>query len=79
MGRSIGRAIALCSGLTYTVGARSGRDTGFRSPARYLWAMLLARLFEIFPLTCPHCGGEVRILAFITEARPVQSVVHRLG
>ena len=29
--------------LMTPVGARSGRDTGFRSPARYLWAMLLAR------------------------------------
>jgi len=27
--------------------------TGFRSPARYLWALLLARLFETFPLLCP--------------------------
>ena len=26
-----------------------------RSPARYLWAMLLARLFESLPLTCPNC------------------------
>jgi hypothetical protein len=24
-----------------------------RSTARYLWVMLLARLFDAFPLTCP--------------------------
>jgi len=29
-----------------------------------LWAMLLARVFELLPLQCPHCGGEVRIIAF---------------
>gem|GEM_PF-5973756 len=42
-------------------------DTIQRSPARDLWAMLLARLFDAFPLTCPHCGAEMRIVAFITE------------
>ena len=26
-----------------------------RSPAHYLWAMLLARIFEAFPLVCPCC------------------------
>ena len=29
-----------------------------RSPARYLWVMLLARLFESMPLTCPCCITE---------------------
>ncbi len=31
----------------------------FPYPARYLWAALLARIFEIFPMTCTHCGGEI--------------------
>ena len=30
-----------------------GPDALSRSPARYLWATLIARRFEIFPLTCP--------------------------
>ncbi|MFO1403214.1 MAG: transposase [Azonexus sp.] len=25
--------------------------------ARVVWSMLLARLYEVFPLTCPKCGG----------------------
>lgn len=36
--------------------------------ARYLWAMLLARIYEAFPLTCPRGGAETRIIAFITCA-----------
>ncbi len=39
-----------------------------RSPARYTWAMRLARLYELLPLTCPIRGAERRIIAFITEA-----------
>ena len=49
--------------------------TGFRSPARYLWAMLLARLLVSFLLVCPHCGAEMRIIAFITEAIGVTEAI----
>ena len=34
--------------------------------------MLLARLFESLPLVCPNCGADMRIVAFLTEAAPVQ-------
>uniref|UniRef100_UPI0002D9D72B IS91 family transposase n=1 Tax=Thiorhodovibrio frisius TaxID=631362 RepID=UPI0002D9D72B len=50
-----------------------------RSPARYLWAMLLARLFESMPLTCPICGADMRIIAFITEAVPVEQILAHIG
>lgn len=36
--------------------------------ARYAWALLLVRIDEIFPLLCPNCGAELRIIAFICEA-----------
>jgi hypothetical protein len=50
-----------------------------RSPARYLWAMLLARIYEAFPLSCPTCGTEMRIVAFITEASTVQRILNCLS
>jgi hypothetical protein len=54
-------------------------ETPLRSPARYLWAMLLARSYEAFPLSCPTCGTEMRILAFITEASTVQRILNPIG
>ena len=51
----------------------------YRSPARYLWAMLLARIYEVFPLTCPECGAEMRIIAFVTETAPVQRILGHIG
>jgi Putative transposase len=39
-----------------------------RAVSRYLWAMLLARIYEAFPLSCPICHAEMRIIAFINEA-----------
>jgi hypothetical protein len=47
--------------------------------ARYAWALLLARIYEVFPLTCPRCGGEMRIIAFITEAVVVRDILAHLG
>ena len=37
--------------------------------------MLLARLFQSSPLTCPYCGAEMRIVAFITKAGALLSRV----
>jgi len=54
-------------------------ETPHRSPARYLWAMLLARIYEVLPLTCPQCGTEMRIVAFITEAVPVPRILRHIG
>ena len=36
-----------------------------RRAARYAWALLLARIDEVFPLLRPRCGGEMRIISFL--------------
>jgi len=54
-------------------------DTIRRSPARYLWAMRLARLYEALPLSCPVGGAERRIIAFITEAVAGRAILEHLG
>jgi hypothetical protein len=38
--------------------------------------MLLARIDEAFPLTCPQCGTGTRIVASVTEAAPVQRILN---
>ena len=50
-----------------------------RAAARSRWARLLARIYEVFPLTCAGCGGDMRILAFITAAQPVDAILTHLG
>ena len=66
---------ALASGFDET----DAPDPVSRSPARYLWATLIARLFEIFPLTCPHCGAEMKIIAFVTETPSVRAILAHIG
>ena len=29
------------------------------------WAMLLARIYDVFPLVCAQCGGSMRVLSFL--------------
>ncbi len=47
--------------------------------ARYVWATLLARIYEVFPLTCPQCGGTMRIIAFIDDPTEVKKILTHLG
>ena len=50
-----------------------------RRAARYAWALLLARIYEVFPLRCTHCGGAMRIIAFITDASMRRDILAHLG
>ncbi len=48
-----------------------------RSPVHYLWAVLIARIYEVFPLLCPICGGQMRLIAFITEGAQIRQLLDR--
>jgi hypothetical protein len=41
--------------------------------------MQLARLDEAFPLTCPQCGADMRIIAFIAEAVDGRTILEPIG
>ncbi len=49
------------------------------SPSHYLWAALIARIYEVFPLICPNCGGQMRIIAFITFSADIQKILEHIG
>jgi hypothetical protein len=43
------------------------------------WAKLMARVREAFPLQCPACGGDIQLIAFITEPGPIRMILSHLG
>jgi hypothetical protein len=45
----------------------------------YLWAMLIARIYEALPLLCPRCNQPMKIIAFITEPSSVSRILRHLG
>jgi hypothetical protein len=49
------------------------------SPHRSTWAELLRRVFAIDVLTCPHCGGTRRLIAFLTDPPVVRKILAHLG
>ena len=40
---------------------------------------LMARVGQEFPLECPNCGGDIRLIAFITEPGPIRKILTHLG
>jgi len=54
--------------------ARRSHDT-----SRIAWAKLMAKIAEDFPLACPACGGDIRLVAFITEPAPIRKILLHLG
>lgn len=50
-----------------------------QSKAHYLWAVLIARIYEVFPLLCPKCGGQMRLIAFVTEGTQIRKILDHIG
>ena len=56
-----------------------------KRPAHYLWAVLIARIYEVFgktpsqPLLCPICGAQMRIIAFITHSADIRQILDHIG
>ena len=52
------------------------------NPARFRplsWRECIKKVWEIDPLACPKCGGEMKIISFITEAVIIRRVLEHLG
>jgi hypothetical protein len=47
--------------------------------SRIAWAKLMARVGEEFSLECPNCGGDIRLIAFITEPGPIRKILAHLS
>ena len=54
-------------------------EAGSHDTSRIAWAKLIARVGEKFPLECPNCGGDIRLIAFITEPGPIRKILTHLG
>ena len=50
-----------------------------RRRASLHWARLLARIYEIRPLTGPRCQGEMRLIAFLTDPAAIRMILAHLG
>jgi hypothetical protein len=49
-----------------------------KAALRRRWANLIRRVFEVDPLVCDRCGGQLRVVAFITEPRVITRILEHL-
>jgi uncharacterized protein (UPF0212 family) len=39
---------------------------------------MIRKVYEVDPMTCPKCGGRMKIVAFITEVSVVDRIIDHL-
>ena len=42
------------------------------------WAEVIRKVYEVDPLNCPKCGGQMRIIAFLTDFSVVDKIINHL-
>ena len=60
-----------------------GRIDGFnlkrRSDYSRSWALMIARVYQIDPLKCDLCGGQMRVVSFVESQRTIERILRGLG
>ena len=49
-----------------------------QKPSRY-WAAMIKRVYEVDPLVCDKCGGQMKIIAFLEKQREIEKLCENLG
>jgi hypothetical protein len=42
------------------------------------WAEMIRKVYELDPLLCPSCGGKMKIIAFIEDAKAINKIISHL-
>ena len=55
------------------------QETKGAGKASSTWARLIHCIFEVNPLRCIKCGGNMRVIAFITDYQTTKSILKHIG
>jgi hypothetical protein len=42
------------------------------------WAEMIRKVYEVDPLLCPQCGGEMKVIAFLSDFSVVDRIINHL-
>ena len=42
------------------------------------WAEMTKKVFEVNPLICPQCGGEMKVISFIEDHKVIDRIIRHL-
>jgi hypothetical protein len=59
--------------------AEEGNEIPRSNGVRMAWAKLLKRVFNVDVSVCPDCGGQMRIIAFITDPASIRRYLEGVG
>ena len=43
------------------------------------WARLIAKVYDVDPLTCRKCGGKLKIVAYLHDQSSIKRILDHLG
>ena len=49
-----------------------------RPPSRY-WATWIKKVYQVDPMICRKCGGELKIKAFLHDSKRIKKLCNNLG
>jgi hypothetical protein len=83
MVRYLGYYSNVCRGRRKKQGACESdcviEDDGCAKGANKSWSRLIKKIYEVDPLICPKCKGQMRIIAFIEDYRVIRKILDYLG
>jgi len=42
------------------------------------WAEMIRKVYEVDPLVCPQCGGQMKVISFLTDYAVVDRIISHL-
>ena len=42
------------------------------------WAEMIKKVYEVDPLLCPSCGGQMKIISFIEDPKAIDKIIRHL-
>jgi len=42
------------------------------------WAEMIRKVYEVDPMVCPQCGGQMKAIAFLTDYAVVDKIINHL-
>lgn len=83
MVRYLGYYSNVCRGRRKKQGACESdcviEDDGYTKGANKSWTRLIKKIYEVDPLICSKCGGDMRIIAFIEDYKVIRKILDYLG
>jgi hypothetical protein len=43
------------------------------------WAEMIRKVYEVDPMVCPQCGGQMKVVSFLTDYAVVDGIIDHIN